>query len=34
MKKPKSQRRLKVKPPKTIPHGKMYNRKKLKKVRI
>lgn len=31
MKKPKAPRRLKVKPPKAIPHGKMYNRNKLKK---
>ena len=27
----KSPRRLKVKPPKVIPHGKIYNRKKLSK---
>ena len=26
--------RLKTKPPKAIPHGKMYNRKKLKKVKV
>ena len=29
-KKYKSPRRLKVKPPKVIPHGKTYDRKKLK----
>lgn len=28
----KSPRRLKVKPPKAIPHGKEYSRRKLKKL--
>ena len=33
IKKYKSPRRLKVKPPKVIPHSKIYNRKKSKKVK-